>query len=38
MQDPPDGRGGDALAETGRFALDPLVTPSGVVFGEPKYE
>ena len=30
-QDPPNGAGADAMAESDEFALDPAVPPGGVV-------
>jgi hypothetical protein len=38
MQDLPDRRAGDPVAEPGQFALDPPVTPPWVLLGEPQHE
>jgi hypothetical protein len=38
MQDLPDRRGGDTVAEPSQFTLDPAVTPSWVLPGEPQHE
>ncbi|MFI9811355.1 hypothetical protein [Saccharothrix variisporea] len=38
VQDLPDGRVGDVVAESGQFALDAPMTPSWVLPGEPQYE
>ncbi|MEV6712818.1 TRIC cation channel family protein [Lentzea sp. NPDC051208] len=38
MQDPPDRRGRDVVVEAGQLAMNPPVTPSVVLLGEPQYE
>jgi hypothetical protein len=37
-QDPPDGAGADAVAESDEFSLDPAVVPGGVVLCQAYYQ